>query len=71
MEKRRLLTIPEAAKELDLTRATVWKLVKSGKLPHSEVAGRFKLIDWDALQVFKATKRDPGWPKGRPRKPAG
>lgn len=63
-----MLTIPEAAKELGLTRATVWKLVDSGKLPHAEEAGRFKLIDWDELQAFKAKERRPGWPRGKSRK---
>lgn len=68
MEERELLTIPQAAMRIGMTRAVLWRHVKKGRIPVVE-AGPYLLIDADALAAFKATERKPGWPKGKPRKP--
>jgi excisionase family DNA binding protein len=69
MKERRLLTIPQAADEIGMSRVVLWRLVKKGTLPSIE-AGRFRLIDASDLAKFQATERRQGWPKGKPRKPA-
>lgn len=68
MEERRLLTIPEAAREIGMTRAVLWRHVKSGRIP-SIGTDRVRLIDAEALAAFQAVERKPGWPKGKPRRP--
>jgi excisionase family DNA binding protein len=65
MKERRLLTIPEAADEIGISRVVLWRLVRKGTLP-SIPAGRFRLIDADDLAAFAAKDRKPG----RPRRPA-
>lgn len=72
MGERRLLTIPEAAEEIGLSRVVLWRLVKKGTLPSIAAGkdGRFHLIDADDLEKFRNTDRPQGWPKGRPRKPS-
>jgi predicted site-specific integrase-resolvase len=67
MEKRRLLTIPEAAKEIGMSRVVLWRHVKKGTLP-SVGTDRVRLIDAAELARFHAQKRTPGWPLGRPRR---
>lgn len=67
MGERRLLTIPEAAREIGMSRVVLWRHVQKGRLP-SIPAGRFRLIDADDLERFRATERPQGWPKGKPRK---
>jgi hypothetical protein len=67
MGERRLLTIPEAAKEIGMSRVVLWRLVKRGVVP-SEPAGRFRVIDSEELAKFAEQDRPAGWPKGRPRK---
>lgn len=69
MEGRRLLTIPEAADEIGMSRVVLWRHVRNGRLPSKE-AGPYRLIDADDLARFRAEERKPGWPKGKPRKPA-
>lgn len=56
-----MLTIPAAAKELGLTRATLWKLAKSGKIP-TQRAGKFMLITRSDLEVFRDIERKVGRP---------
>jgi predicted site-specific integrase-resolvase len=68
MEERRLLTIPQAADEIGMSRVVLWRLVRKGTIP-SIPAGRFRLIDADVLVRFQAKDRPQGWPKGKPRKP--
>jgi predicted DNA-binding transcriptional regulator AlpA len=72
-EKRELLTIPQAAAELDLTRATLWKHIKSGRLTGAQQLGGENgvwVIDRDVLDAFKATRpprlRKPGPKPHRP-----
>lgn len=67
MEERRLLTIPEAAREIGMSRVVLWRHVKKGRIP-SEQAGPYVLIDAKDLAAFKAQERRPGWKAGRPRK---
>jgi excisionase family DNA binding protein len=68
MKERRLLTIPQAADEIGMSRVSLWRLVKKGAL-RSIPAGRFRLIDADDLEKFQSEDRPAGWPKGKPRKP--
>lgn len=68
MKERRLLTIPEAAKEIGMSRVVLWRHVKKGTLP-SVGTDRVRLIDSEELERFHAQDRKPGWPAGRPRKP--
>jgi excisionase family DNA binding protein len=68
MGERRLLTIPEAADEIGMSRVVLWRLVKRGVVP-SVPAGRFRLIDADELAEFAKQDRPQGWPKGRKRRP--
>lgn len=62
MGERKLLTLPEAAKEIGLTRAVLWRYVKEGRIPHI-TAGRFILIDAEDVERFKNTPRHPGRPR--------
>lgn len=68
MEKRRLLTIPEAAREIGMSRVVLWRHVKKGTLP-SVGTDRVRLIDSEELERFHAQERKAGWPAGRKRKP--
>lgn len=65
-----MLTIPQAADELGMSRVVLWRLVKKGTLPSIPAGkdGKFRLIDADDLAKFRATERRQGWPKGKPRK---
>jgi excisionase family DNA binding protein len=64
-KERKLLTIPEAAKVVGVTRAVLWRYVKADRLP-AEQAGRFYLVDEEDAIRFRDRERRPG----RPRKPA-
>lgn len=68
MGERRLLTIPQAAREIGMSRVVLWRHVRKGNIP-SEQAGPYVLIDADDLAAFKAQERRPGWKPGRPRRP--
>lgn len=70
-----MLTIPQAAAELDLTRATLWKHIKSGRFNGAQQLGGENgtwVIDREVLDAFKATHprrtTKPG-PKPGTRKP--
>lgn len=69
MKERRLLTIPQAADEIGMSRVVLWRHVKKGRLASIPAGkdGRFRLIDSEELAKFKATERKAGWPEGRPR----
>lgn len=63
-EKRELLTIPQAAAELDLTRATLWKHIRSGRLNGAQQLGGpngLWVIDRAVLEAFKTAHP----PRGR------
>lgn len=57
--------IPVAAKELGVSRQTLWRYVSKERLP-AERVGRDYVIRREDLEAFKATRK----PAGRPRKPA-
>ena len=61
-----MLTIPQAAKEIGMSRVVLWRHVKKGHIPVEE-AGPYVLIDAEDLARFKAQDRKAGWPAGRPR----
>lgn len=63
-----MLTIPQAAREIGMTRAALWRHVKKGSIPVVD-AGPYQLIDAADPAAFQATERKPGWPKGKPRRP--
>lgn len=63
-----MLTIPEAAREIGMSRVVLWRHVRKGTLP-SIGTERVRLIDSEELAKFQAAERRQGWPKGRPRKP--
>ncbi len=65
MKEKRLLTIPEAAREIGMSRIVLWRHVKKGSIP-TVGTDRVRLIDSEDLERFKAQKRR----AGRPRKPA-
>lgn len=56
-----MLTIPEAAKEIGMARAVLWRHVKKGHL-QTVKAGPYELIDSEELERFKAQERKPGRP---------
>lgn len=62
MEQRELLTVPEAADRVGITRTVMWRHVNQGHLP-SIKAGRQRLVYDDDLAHFIATRRTPGRPK--------
>lgn len=55
--------IPVAAKELGVSRQTLWRHVDAGRLP-AERIGRDFVIKRSDLDAFKANRK----PAGRPRK---
>lgn len=66
---KQVLSIAEAAEELGRNPATVWRYIRSGALVPLRDTPPY-VIDRDVLEAFAAKHRPPGWPKGRPRKPA-
>lgn len=59
-----LLPIPVAAKELGMTRASLWRYVDTKRIP-AEKMGRDWFIRREDLEAFNRERRPPG----RPRKP--
>lgn len=59
-----ILTLPEAARELNRSHVTLWRLVKMGRI-HSVQIGRVRGITRSELERFRKLNR----PIGRPRKP--
>jgi len=67
-----MLTVPEAARRIGFDPETVWRLIRSGKLP-SQRMGTHDLIDERDLQPFEGEDGQ-GWipeqrtfPDGRPQ----
>lgn len=58
----KLLTIPEAAALVGVTRAVLWRHVKAGHIPHTPV-GKFLLIDQVDAEHFRDNRPKPGRPK--------
>jgi excisionase family DNA binding protein len=63
-----LLTVPQAAKRLGLSRQRVHALVKSGAI-RADMVGRDGLISQAELAAFLALPRKRGRPKGRGNRP--
>lgn len=67
-----MLTIPQVAEELGMTRANVWKYVHANRLT-AERYGKYFLIDREDLNAFLAERnphrQKPG-PKPRRPRPA-
>ena len=57
-----LVTVPQAAKLLKITRAAIHKAIKRGRLPHIDVGGVF-LIQRADLTKYKKSKSVGGRPK--------
>lgn len=64
-----MLTIPEAAREIGMSRVVLWRHVQKGTIP-SIGTERVRLIDSEDLAAFQAKDRPQGWPKGRKRRPS-
>lgn len=56
-----LLTVPEAAAELRLHRATVYRLIAEGALPVVRVTRRGVRINRDALNEYVKSQTDPAF----------
>lgn len=57
MPKRRLTSIPNAAMELGLSRASVYRLHQAGRLPFVRIGGR-TLVDIDDIDRLVATSKE-------------
>jgi excisionase family DNA binding protein len=64
-KERKLLTIPEAAQIVGVTRAVLWRHVKQDHLK-AEQAGRFYLIEEEEAMRFRDERARPGRPKTKP-----
>lgn len=64
MKERELLTIPQAALLIGMSRAVLWRHVQKDHIGVERV-GKYVLIDADELARFQVKPRRPG----RPRKP--
>lgn len=58
-----LISIPVAAKEIGMTRATLWRYVDTERIPAVKI-GRDWLIRREDLETFDRNRRPPGRPKG-------
>lgn len=66
--ERELLTIPQAAQRIGMSRAVLWRHVKAKHLA-SEQHGPYTLIDAEELARFQAIPREGGRPRGSKNKP--
>jgi excisionase family DNA binding protein len=53
--------LPDAARELNLSRAVLWRHVKAGRLPAQRL-GRLYVIRRADLATFQKNRRKPGRP---------
>ena len=51
-----LLTVRQAARELGLSRSTIYSLISTGELASIKI-GRSRRIPWEAVVAFVATHR--------------
>ena len=51
-----LLTVRQAARELGLSRSTIYSLISTGELASIKI-GRSRRIPWEAVVAFVATYR--------------
>lgn len=67
-----LVLLSQAAKEVGVSSERLRQLIAADRLPAQQLGGRYWYIRRSDLDAFiKEGPRRPGWPKGRPRKPAG
>lgn len=62
IDTEKVVTVPQAAKLLNVTRAAIHKAMKRGRLPHIEIGGVF-LIQRADLTKYKKSKSVGGRPK--------
>jgi excisionase family DNA binding protein len=55
----RLLTVPEAAEQLHISRVSLYELIRSGQLPSLKI-GKSRRIPASALGRFVAERTQPG-----------
>lgn len=63
-----MLTIPQAADRIGMSRAVLWRHVKADHLK-AEQHGPYLLIDAEELARFQAKERRPGRPRKLPPAP--
>jgi len=64
-----MLTVPQAAERLNLSRGRILVIIRSGRLKAQRI-GPMWVIEEADLVDYRGRRRGPGYPKGRPRKPA-
>lgn len=64
------LTVPEAAKEADVTPNALYNAMREGRLKHTEKYGK-RLIPRPALEDYKTRTAGVGKTGGKPRKAVG
>lgn len=64
-----LLTIKQAAEQLNVTTMTVRRHIEAGDIPYIR-PGREYLIDSDDLDTYRQKRRDPGRPRKQTPPPA-
>jgi hypothetical protein len=57
-----LLTIPDAAREIGMSRVVLWRHVRAKHIA-SERYGKYTLIDSEELERFRQQERNPGRPR--------
>lgn len=55
-----LLNPTEAAKALGVSKTTLWRLVKSGRLPAVRITSKILRFECEAIAAYVAQQRDPG-----------
>jgi excisionase family DNA binding protein len=61
------VTIQEAARQMGMTRASVYKIIERGALTAEQHLGK-QLLKKEDVAAYQRVHR--GWPKGKPRKSA-
>jgi excisionase family DNA binding protein len=59
-------TLQDVAERFGVHYQTVYRWVRSGRLPASKIAGAYRVEDED-LQAFELERRRDGWRLSRPR----
>ena len=52
-DRPKFYTMKEAAEIFRSEYKTIWKLVRSGKLPAGKIAGRWKIYEGDLMEFFR------------------
>ena len=64
------LTVQEAAEMIGCSVANVRTLYRRGVLPTVRYGKRTVLVQRRDVEQYRDSARHPGWPRGKPRKPA-